>query len=194
MGFWLNFIKTLQIMLKKIPPQPQLEMFKTVLTSFINPQHELCLLAKKFDWVILEKEFAPVYGILVCFPTLICQSWASLSIVNNFINMVQNCKITNYPQYLPAVDESHLKKQILTIMAEFLSFLKRFTNRIRWGWCFSAYSTKFSVWFIDGPSIHCHYGSYLASCFFQLVANKIMICFFHFCLFISSINQVITPF
>jgi hypothetical protein len=36
-------------MLKKLPVQPQLEMFKTVLTSFINPQHELCLLAKEID-------------------------------------------------------------------------------------------------------------------------------------------------
>jgi len=49
-------------MLKKLPVQPQLEMFKTVLTSFINPQHELCLLAKETDWDSLEKEFAPLYG------------------------------------------------------------------------------------------------------------------------------------
>ena len=43
-------------MLKKLPVQPQLEMFKTVLASFINPQHELCLLAKEIDWDYLEKE------------------------------------------------------------------------------------------------------------------------------------------
>jgi IS5 family transposase len=49
-------------MLKKLPVQPQLEMFKTVLASFINPQHELCLLAKEIDWDYLEKEFAPLYG------------------------------------------------------------------------------------------------------------------------------------
>jgi transposase, IS5 family len=49
-------------MLKKLPVQPQLEMFKTVLASFINPQHELCLLAKEIDWNSLEKEFAPLYG------------------------------------------------------------------------------------------------------------------------------------
>jgi len=49
-------------MLKKLPVQPQLEMFKTVLVSFINPQHELCLLAKEIDWDDLEKEFAPLYG------------------------------------------------------------------------------------------------------------------------------------
>ena len=49
-------------MLKKLPTQPQLEMFKTVLASFINPNHELCLLAKKIDWESLEKEFEPLYG------------------------------------------------------------------------------------------------------------------------------------
>jgi transposase, IS5 family len=49
-------------MLKKLPKQPQLELFKTVLVSFINPEHELCLLAKKINWDELEKEFAPLYG------------------------------------------------------------------------------------------------------------------------------------
>ncbi len=38
-------------MLQKLQVQPQLEMFKTVLASFINPQHELCLLDKEIDWV-----------------------------------------------------------------------------------------------------------------------------------------------
>jgi IS5 family transposase len=37
-------------------------MFKTVLVSFINPQHELCLLAKEIDWDYLEKEFEPLYA------------------------------------------------------------------------------------------------------------------------------------
>jgi transposase, IS5 family len=49
-------------MLKKLPVQPQIEMFRTVLLSFINPEHELCLLAKKIDWKNLEKEFAPLYA------------------------------------------------------------------------------------------------------------------------------------
>jgi IS5 family transposase len=49
-------------MLKKLPENPQLVMFKTVLTSFIHPDHKLCLLAKEIDWEGLEKEFAPLYG------------------------------------------------------------------------------------------------------------------------------------
>jgi len=42
--------------------QPELEIFKTVLTSFIHPEHEFCLLAKKIDWKELEEEFVPLYG------------------------------------------------------------------------------------------------------------------------------------
>ncbi|MBN1183720.1 MAG: IS5 family transposase [Bacteroidales bacterium] len=49
-------------MMKKLPVQPQLEMFKTVLTSFIHPEHELCLLEKRIDWKSLEEDFAPLYG------------------------------------------------------------------------------------------------------------------------------------
>lgn len=49
-------------MLKKLPKQPQIQMFKTVLTTFINLDHELCLLAKEINWASLEKDFAPLYG------------------------------------------------------------------------------------------------------------------------------------
>ena len=49
-------------MMKKLPERPQLEMFKTVLTSFIHPDHELCLLARKIDWKSLEDDFEPLYG------------------------------------------------------------------------------------------------------------------------------------
>jgi hypothetical protein len=49
-------------MLKKLAENPQLKMFQTVLTSFIHPDHKLCLLAKEIDWASLENEFAPLYG------------------------------------------------------------------------------------------------------------------------------------
>jgi len=45
-------------MLKELPEQPQLEMFKTVLASFINPKHELCLLVKEIDWDYLKKSLS----------------------------------------------------------------------------------------------------------------------------------------
>jgi IS5 family transposase len=49
-------------MLKRLPVQPQLEMFKTVLKSYIRIEYELCLLAEEIDWKSLEEEFAPLYG------------------------------------------------------------------------------------------------------------------------------------
>jgi len=45
-----------------LPENPQLVMCKTVLTSFIHPDHKLYLLAKEIDWASLEKEFEPLYG------------------------------------------------------------------------------------------------------------------------------------
>jgi hypothetical protein len=47
-----NMIRTtgfsaLQIILKKLPVQPQLEMFKKVLTSFVHPEYERRHLANK---------------------------------------------------------------------------------------------------------------------------------------------------
>lgn len=45
----------------KIPPEvPHLGMFKTILTSLINPQPEPCVLAQKINRESLKKEFAPL--------------------------------------------------------------------------------------------------------------------------------------
>ncbi|MDD3385956.1 MAG: hypothetical protein PHN30_09610, partial [Bacteroidales bacterium] len=49
-------------MLKKLTKQPQLEMYKTVLLNLINPEHELCQLAKKINWEQLEKDLEPNYS------------------------------------------------------------------------------------------------------------------------------------
>jgi len=49
-------------MIKKLPKQPQLEMYKTVLVSFINLEHELCQLARKIDWEKLEKDLGSFYS------------------------------------------------------------------------------------------------------------------------------------
>ena len=38
------------------------DSFPILIISFIHPEHELCLLAKKIDWESLEKEFASLYG------------------------------------------------------------------------------------------------------------------------------------
>ena len=82
-------------MLKKILPQPQLEMFKTVLTSFINPEHELCLLAKKIDWDSLEKEFAPLYG-TVGRPSIPIRTIVGLLLLKQMFNLGDETVVEKY--------------------------------------------------------------------------------------------------
>jgi IS5 family transposase len=82
-------------MLKKLPVQPQLEMFKTVLTSFIHPEHELCLLAKKIDWDGLEKEFAPLYG-KVGHPSVPIRTIVGLLLLKQMYNLGDETVVERY--------------------------------------------------------------------------------------------------
>jgi IS5 family transposase len=82
-------------MLKKLPVQPQLEMFKTVLTSFIHPEHELCLLAKKIDWDNLEKEFAPLYG-KVGRPSIPIRTIVGLLLLKQMYNLGDETVVDRY--------------------------------------------------------------------------------------------------
>jgi IS5 family transposase len=49
-------------MIGKSPNQDQKHLFLPNLTDFINPSHELYLLAEKIDWSLFESEFAPLYS------------------------------------------------------------------------------------------------------------------------------------
>jgi transposase, IS5 family len=93
--FVVNLNKTLKIMLKKLPVQPQLEMFKTVLTSFIHPEHELCLLANKIDWKGLEDEFAPLYG-KVGHPSVRIRTIVGLLLLKQMYNLGDETVVERY--------------------------------------------------------------------------------------------------
>jgi IS5 family transposase len=82
-------------MLKKLPKQPQLEIFKTVLTTFIHPEHELCLLAKKIDWVYLEKEFTPLYG-TVGRPSVPIRTIVGLLLLKQMYNLGDETVVQRY--------------------------------------------------------------------------------------------------
>ena len=82
-------------MLKKLSKQPQLEMFKTVLVSFINPEHELCLLAKKIDWANLEKAFAPLYG-TVGRPSIPIRTIVGLLLLKQMYNLGDETVVERY--------------------------------------------------------------------------------------------------
>jgi IS5 family transposase len=49
-------------MLGKTEPNPQLNIGDIPLIHFINPEHELCRLLKRINWVNVEKEFAGFYS------------------------------------------------------------------------------------------------------------------------------------
>jgi IS5 family transposase len=82
-------------MLKKLPKQPQLEMFKTVLVSFINPEHELCQLAKKIDWANLEEAFAPLYG-AVGRPSIPIRTIVGLLLLKQMYNLGDETVVERY--------------------------------------------------------------------------------------------------
>ncbi len=82
-------------MMKKLSKQPQLEMFKTTLESFIHPEHELCLLAKKIDWESLEKEFAPLYGTLGR-PSVPIRTIVGLLLLKQMYNMGDETVVVRY--------------------------------------------------------------------------------------------------
>ena len=48
-------------MVGKIDKTPQLNIFKVPLVVFIQEDHELCLLARKIDWDLVEKDFIEYY-------------------------------------------------------------------------------------------------------------------------------------
>ncbi len=82
-------------MLKKLPKQPQLEMFKTVLVSFINQDHELCLLAKKINWQSIENEFAPLYG-TVGRPSIPIRTIVGLLLLKQMYNLGDETVVERY--------------------------------------------------------------------------------------------------
>lgn len=49
-------------MLGKSAPQNQRDFFRPLLTDFINPEHELVLLAEKINWGYFESEFSKLYS------------------------------------------------------------------------------------------------------------------------------------
>lgn len=49
-------------MIGKSPNQMEQELFRPLLSDFINMNHELVLLSEKIDWSYFEKEFAPLYS------------------------------------------------------------------------------------------------------------------------------------
>src|SRR4030042_2172284 len=114
-------------MLKKLPVQPQLEMFKTVLTSFIHPEHELCLLAKKIDWKSLEEEFAPLYG-TVGRPSVPIRTIVGLLLLKQMYNLGDETVVERYlenPYWQHFCGEVYFQYKLPFDPSDFVHFRKR---------------------------------------------------------------------
>jgi len=56
------YVKSLQNMIGKVTDQAQRNLFKPLLSDFINREHELVLLSNKIDWNYFENEFSGLYS------------------------------------------------------------------------------------------------------------------------------------
>lgn len=118
-------------MLKKLPENPQLEMFKTVLTNFINLNHKLCLLAKEIDWESLEEEFAPLY-VDTGRPSILVRTIVGLLILKHMYNLgdemaVERCLENPYWQYF--CGEIYFQYKLPFDPCDFVHFRKRIVNQ-----------------------------------------------------------------
>lgn len=53
-------------MIDNSPNHKQKHLFLPNLAEFINPRHQLCVLAEKIDWRSFETNFAPFYSQVGC--------------------------------------------------------------------------------------------------------------------------------
>ncbi len=114
-------------MLKKLPENPQLKMFKTVLTSFIHPDHKLCLLAREIDWESLEKEFAPLYG-STGRPSIPIRTIVGLLLLKQMYNLGDETVVERYlenPYWQHFCGEIYFQYKLPFDPSDFVHFRKR---------------------------------------------------------------------
>jgi transposase, IS5 family len=114
-------------MLKKLPKNPQLVMFKTVLASFIHPDHKLCLLAKEIDWAGLEKEFAPLYG-TTGRPSIPIRTIVGLLLLKQMYNLGDETVVERYlenPYWQHFCGEVYFQYKLPFDPSDFVHFRKR---------------------------------------------------------------------
>jgi IS5 family transposase len=114
-------------MLKKLPENPQLQMFKTVLNSFIHPDHKLCLLAKEIDWDSLEKEFEPLYG-STGRPSIPIRTIVGLLLLKQMYNLGDETVVERYlenPYWQHFCGEIYFQYKLPFDPSDFVHFRKR---------------------------------------------------------------------
>jgi len=102
-------------------------MFKTVFTSFIHPEHELCLLANKIDWKNLEEEFAPLYR-KVGRPSIPIRSIVGLLLLKQMYNFGDETVVEKYlenPCWQHFCGEIYFQYKVPFDMSDFVHFRHR---------------------------------------------------------------------
>lgn len=69
----------------KLQNKNQRDLFRPMLRDFINPHHELVLLADTMEWSYFEKEFEPYYCLHNGRPSTPIRLMVSCLILNNYI-------------------------------------------------------------------------------------------------------------
>lgn len=92
-------------MVGRIDKTPQLNIFKVPLLSFIREDHELCLLANKIDWDLVEKDFSEYYCLDNGRPSIPIRKVVGVILLRRMFNLsdesvVDKWKENPYWQYL----------------------------------------------------------------------------------------------
>ena len=83
-------------MVGKIDKTPQLNIFKVPLVSFIRESHELCLLAKKIDWDLVENDFIEYYCLDNGRPSIPIRKVVGVILLRRMFNLSDESVVDNW--------------------------------------------------------------------------------------------------
>lgn len=83
-------------MVGKIDKTPQLNIFKVPLVRFIRETHELCLLAKKIDWDLVEKDFMEYYCLDNGRPSIPIRKVVGVILLRRMFNLSDESVVDNW--------------------------------------------------------------------------------------------------
>ena len=114
-------------MVGKIERNPQLNIFETPLTSFINMRHELCVLASEIDWASVEKDFSGYYADFGR-PSVPIRKMVGLVLLKQIYNLSDEALIDRWienPYWQYFCGEHNFQKGKPMDPSEFVHFRKR---------------------------------------------------------------------
>ena len=114
-------------MIGKSDKNPQLNFFSIPLVQFINMEHELCVLAQKINWEMVEKEFAPYYSKMGA-PAVLVRTIVGLILLKKIFNQSDESVIYRWvenPYWQYFCGETYFQKKPPFNPSDFVHFRKR---------------------------------------------------------------------